>query len=77
VITYAVIYERAGDGSWHARAAEFPVVSCADTREEVEQEIRAGIELHLEGLVQDGLELPPPSDDVGTVSVDVPSIVAP
>jgi predicted RNase H-like HicB family nuclease len=77
VITYAVIYERANDGSWHARAAEFPAFSCADTREEVEREIRASIELYLEALVQEGRELPFASDDVGTVSVEVPSVVAP
>jgi len=76
VITYAVIYERANDGSWHARAAEFPAFSCADTREEVEQEIRASIELYLEGLVEGGEELPPPSEDVGTVTVELPSAVA-
>jgi predicted RNase H-like HicB family nuclease len=39
---FAVIYEVADDGSWHARAAALPVFSCADSREEVEQEIRAG-----------------------------------
>jgi predicted RNase H-like HicB family nuclease len=74
VITYAVIYERADDGSWHARAAEFPAFSCADTREEVEQEIRASITLYLEGLAEKGQELPFPSDDVGTVSVELPAI---
>ncbi len=44
MVTYAVIYERADDGSWHARAAEFPAYSCADTREEVEREIREAID---------------------------------
>ena len=77
MITYAVIYERADDGSWHARAAEFPAYSCADTREEVERDIRASIELYLEGLAEHGQELPPPSDDVGVVSVELPSVVAP
>lgn len=43
VTTYAVIYERADDGGWWARAAEFPVYSHGDTREEAEQEVRAGI----------------------------------
>jgi predicted RNase H-like HicB family nuclease len=77
LISYAVIYERADDGSWHARAAEFPAYSCADSREQVEQEIRASIELYLEGLAEEGRELPPPSDDVGVVSVEVPTVVAP
>jgi predicted RNase H-like HicB family nuclease len=72
VITYAVIYERADDGSWHARAAEFPAYSCGDTREEVEREIRASIELYLEESVRRGEELPAASDEVGTVSVALP-----
>jgi predicted RNase H-like HicB family nuclease len=74
VITYAVIYERADDGSWHARAADFPAYSCADTREEVEQEIRASISLYLEGLLEKGQELPFASDDVGTVTVELPVV---
>lgn len=77
MITYAVIYERADDGGWWARAAEFPVFSCADTRDEVEQEIRAGIALYLEEELRLGREIPPQSDDVGTVTVNIPSVVAP
>jgi predicted RNase H-like HicB family nuclease len=76
VITYAVIYERADDGSWHARAAEFPAYSCADTREEVEREIRASIGLYLEESLRRGEELPPASDDIGTVSVELPAVVS-
>src|SRR3954453_13945069 len=59
--TYAVIYERADDGGWWARAAEFPVFSHGNTREEAEQEVRAGIAFHLEGTLLDGGELPPES----------------
>jgi predicted RNase H-like HicB family nuclease len=77
VTTFAVIYERADDGSWHARAAEFPAFSCADTRDEVQRSIRDSIALYLEGLLEEGRELPPASDDVGTVSVEIPSAIAP
>jgi len=40
----------------------------------VEREIRASIELYLEGLAEKGQELPYPSPDVGTVSVDLPAV---
>ena len=52
--TYAVIYERADDGGWWARAAELPVYSHGDSREEAEQEIRAGIAFHLEETLREG-----------------------
>ena len=75
---FAVIYEVAEDGSWHARAADLPVFSCADSRAEVEREIRAGIAAHLEWIMQEGEPAPPQmAHDAGMVSVDVPSVVAP
>jgi len=77
VTRYAVIYELANDGSWHARAAEFPVFTCGDSREEAERLIREAIAFHLEEDLREGRELPPESADVGTVDVDVPSVVTP
>jgi predicted RNase H-like HicB family nuclease len=73
---FAVIYERAEDGSWWARAADLPVFSCADSREEVEQEIRAGIAFHLEGMLLNGEPLPSQlSHDAGMVRVELPAVV--
>jgi len=75
---FAVIYEVADDGSWHARAADLPVYSCADSREEVEHEIRAGIAFHLEEDLRHGLPMPVQmAHDAGMVEVNVPSVVAP
>ncbi len=75
---FAVIYELADDGSWHARAADPPVFSCADSREEVEQEIRAVIALHLEEELRQGRPMPPQmAHDAGMVNVEMPSVVAP
>jgi len=75
---FAVIYEVADDGSWHARAADLPVYSCADSREAVEKEIRDGIAGYLEWIVQEGEPAPVQmAHDAGMVSVDVPSVVAP
>jgi predicted RNase H-like HicB family nuclease len=74
---FAVIYEVAEDGTWWARAADLPVFSSADSREAAEQEIRAGIAFHLEGMVLDGEELPgQTAHDAGMVSVELP-VVAP
>jgi predicted RNase H-like HicB family nuclease len=75
---FAVIYEVADDGSWHARAADLPVFSCAGSREEVEQEIRAGIAFHLEEDLRRGRAMPPQmAHDAGMVEVEVPSVVTP
>ena len=75
---FAVIYEVADDGSWHARAADLPVFSCADSREEVEQEIREGIAFHLEGDLREGRAMPVQmAHDAGMVDVEMPSVVTP
>jgi predicted RNase H-like HicB family nuclease len=75
---FAVIYEVADDGSWHARAADLPVFSCADSREAVEKEIREGIAFHLEEDLREGKEMPlQTAHDAGMVDVEVPSVVAP
>jgi predicted RNase H-like HicB family nuclease len=73
---FAVIYEVADDGSWHARAADLPVFSCADSRDEVEQEIRAGIALLLEEDLRQGRAMPTQTaHDAGMVNVELPAVV--
>ena len=54
-----VVFEVAEDGSWHARAADLPVFSCAGSRGEVEREIRAAIAFHVEEDVREGRPMPP------------------
>lgn len=66
---YGVIYERGEDGSWHARAADLPVFSVGDTREDAEAEIRSAIALYLEELDRTGQGKPESRSIVGTVSV--------
>ncbi len=67
---YAVIYERAGDGSWSARAADLPVFAVGDSRAEAESEIRSAITFHLEFLAETGRELPQCGQiEVGTVAI--------
>lgn len=65
---YAVIYERAGDGSWSARAADLPVHSVGATREDAEVSIRDAIVLYLEHLRESGQPVPAPQVEVGTVA---------
>lgn len=67
--TYAVIYERAGDGSWSARAADLPVYAVGDSREDAEAEIRSAIAFYLDDPAQAGRPIPPAVSAVGMVSV--------
>ncbi len=75
---FAVVYERADDGNWHARAADLPVFSMGRTREEAEQQVREGIALYVEVMMEEGQPAPVQmAHDAGMVEVDVPSVVAP
>ncbi len=66
---YTVIYEQ-GPTSWGAYVPDLPgVISVGDSREEVAHLIREAIELHLEGLREEGLPVPPPSSFAGEVEV--------
>lgn len=68
-MTYAVIYEK-GPSSWGAYVPDLPgVIAVGNTREEVETSIREAIELHLEGLREEGIEVLPPSSFAGLVEI--------
>ena len=62
---YAVVYEPANDGSWSAYALDLPVVSRADTREEIETQMQEALEFHLESLRIEGEPTPEPRCEVG------------
>jgi predicted RNase H-like HicB family nuclease len=58
---YAVVIERAGD-NYAAYVPDLPgCVATGASLAEAEQEIRAAIRFHVEGLRQDGLAVPEPS----------------
>lgn len=58
---YAVIIEK-GPTSYGAYVPDLPgCVAVADTQEEAEGLIHAAILMHVEGLKEDGLPVPPPS----------------
>ena len=58
---YAVVTERARD-NLSAYVPDLPgCVTTGKTVEEIEQNIREAIELHLEGMLEDGEAIPEPS----------------
>jgi predicted RNase H-like HicB family nuclease len=66
---YAIVVETA-DGNYGAYVPDLPgCVAMGDTVEEVEAAIKEAIEMHLEGLVEDGLSIPEPSSRVDYVDV--------
>ena len=66
---YAIVIENAGE-NYSAYVPDLPgCIATGATVEEVEASIREAIELHLEGMRQDGTPVPPPSSRVEYVEV--------
>lgn len=66
---YAVVIEKA-EGNYSAYVPDLPgCVATGATMAEVEEQIREAIEFHLEGMRQDGSEIPQPSSQVEYVGV--------
>lgn len=69
VMRYMVVVER-GETSWGAHVPDLPgCVAVGETREEVLQLVREAIELHIDGLKEDGLPVPTPSSEGEFVEV--------
>ncbi len=67
---YTVIIEQ-GEASWGAYVPDLPGCAvAAASREEVVLLIREAIELHIDGLRQDGQPVPPPLSFTEVVEVD-------
>ena len=72
-MTFTVIIERAA-ANYSAYVPDLPgCVATGATRDDVEREIAAAIALHLEGLREDGGQLPVPDCVVTTVEVRPPA----
>ena len=66
---YAVVIER-GPNNYAAYVPDLPgCVATAGTREELLDEIREAIELHIEGLREDGEPIPQPQATTEVVEV--------
>ena len=62
---YLVVIERAQDGSYSAYIPDLPgcVVCGQDTPKQAKTLIREAIEIHIEGLIEDGQPVPEPSTE--------------
>jgi predicted RNase H-like HicB family nuclease len=59
---YAMVIEK-GDNNYSAYLPDLPgCVTTGDTVEELKRNMQEAIELHLEGLREDGLPIPEPSE---------------
>ena len=68
---YAVIIER-GPNNLSAYIPDLPgCVTTGKTLEEIECNIREAVELHLEGMLEDGEPIPEPSTSVSFVELKV------
>ena len=66
---YAVVIEK-GAQSFSGYVPDLPgCVAAGDTLQQTEQLLREAIELHLEGLAEDGMPIPDPSSVVDYVNV--------
>lgn len=67
---YAIVVEDVGT-NLAAYVPDLPgCVATAATRRELERRIRGAIKMHLEGMAEDGIEVPQPSAQVEYVEVD-------
>ena len=66
---YAIVIEKA-ENNYSAYAPDVPgCAAVGDTLEEVQQEMREGLEFHIEGLRELGLPVPAPTTDCGYVEI--------
>ncbi len=66
---YAIVIERAS-GNWSAYAPDLPgCVATGSTVEELQERMREAVEMHLEGLREDGIPVPTPQSVVDYVEV--------
>ncbi len=66
---YLVIIEKA-ENNYSAYSPDLPgCVATGKTREEVEQNMRAAIEMHIEGLLEDNLPIPEPQTSAEYITV--------
>lgn len=66
---YAVLYEKTGTG-YSAHVPDLPgCIATGATLQETEQRMREAIEMHLEGMREDGDSIPKPSTIANYITV--------
>ncbi|MCC6572536.1 MAG: type II toxin-antitoxin system HicB family antitoxin [Planctomycetes bacterium] len=69
MLSYVVIFEK-GTRNWSAYVPDLPgCVATGKTRKAVEKAIREAIEFHIEGLTAEGMKVPRPAVEAGTINV--------
>lgn len=69
MMEFAVVFEKTSNG-WSGYAADLPGLGVAGaTIEETKRLLREGIELHIEGMREDGVPVPKPSAQVLKLAV--------
>lgn len=64
MLRYAIIIEKAADGGFGAYVPDLPgCIGMGATREEVINNVAEGIKFHLEGLKEEGIEIPIPKSE--------------
>jgi len=67
---YAIVIEDAGT-NLAAYVPDFPgCIATGNTIEELELSIREALEMHIEGMIEDGLPIPEPSSRVEYVEIN-------
>jgi predicted RNase H-like HicB family nuclease len=62
MLRYAIIIEKASDGGFGAYVPDLPgCIGMGGTREEAINDVAAGIKLHLDGMKEEGIEIPQPN----------------
>ena len=67
---YAVVYEKSEDG-FGAYVPDLPgCVALADTLREVEALIKESVSFHIEGMREDGIDVPEPTSRCDYIAID-------
>ena len=62
---YMIVIEGDDSSGYSSYSPDLPgVVAAGDTREECEALMREAIIFHVQGLIEDGQDMPPPTDTV-------------
>jgi len=73
---FLVIIEK-GEQNYGAYAPDLPgCVAVGDTREEVEEQMRAAIALHLQGMIEDHEPIPTPETTAEYLDIALPGSAA-
>lgn len=66
---YVIVIEKTETG-YSAYVPDLPgCISVGDNKEQIEANIQEAIVLHLEGMKEDGLEIPPPTTEAVTMVI--------